>query len=257
VTRQRVTAFVFEVAMVTTAMVIYFFIRGGLPEPVPAAVARSTHIIHLEQAMGIFVERQWQEPVLKNDLLMRIANGIYVWGHFPVILVAAVWLYWKNRRRYGIYRTALVLSGFVGLWAYAFFPAAPPRLMPSHWGFVDTIAVVARERYEVKPDLFLNQYAAVPSFHFGWVMLAGMAIWQSSRNLVLRAFAVAMPAAMAWAIVVTANHFIFDMLVGAAVVLVTLLISWLLHSGRLPLGRMLARSRRGLLEIPRRIWFDR
>jgi hypothetical protein len=227
--------------MVTTAMAIYFLIRGGLPEPVPAAVDRSTHIIHLEQALGIFVERRWQEPVLGNDLLMRIANGIYIWGHFPVILVAAVWLYWKNRRRYGLYRTGLVLSGFVGLWVYAFFPAAPPRLMPSHWGFVDTIAVVARERYEVKPDLFLNRYAAVPSLHFGWVMLAGMAIWQNSRNLALRAFAVLMPAAMFWSIVVTANHFIFDMLIGAAVVLVALLVSWLLHSGRLPVRRMLAR----------------
>jgi hypothetical protein len=241
VTRQRVTAFVIEVAIMTIVMAIYFLIRGGLPEPVPAAVARSTKIIHLEQATGIFVERQWQEPVLKNDLLMRIANGIYIWGHLPVMLVAAVWLYWKNRQRYGLYRTGLVLSAFVGLWGYAFFPAAPPRLMPSDWGFVDTIALVAKERYELKPDLFLNHYAAVPSLHFGWAMLAGIAIWQNSRNLALRAFAILMPAAMFWAIVVTANHFIFDMLVGAAIVLVALFISWLYYSGRLPVRRVLAR----------------
>jgi hypothetical protein len=241
VTRQRVTAFLIEVAMVTTAMAIYFFIRGGLPEPVPAAVARSTKIIHLEQAMGIFVEPHWQQPVLKNHLLMKIANGIYIWGHFPVILVAAVWLYWKNRQRYGLYRTGLVLSGFVGLWGYAFFPAAPPRLMPSEWGFVDTIALVAKERYEVKPDLFLNHYAAVPSLHFGWAMLAGIAIWENSRNPVFRAFAVLMPTAMFWSIVVTANHFIFDMLVGAAIVLVALFISWLYYTGRLPIRRVLAR----------------
>jgi hypothetical protein len=241
VTRQRVTAFVIEVAIMTIVMAIYFLIRGGLPEPVPAAVARSTKIIHLEQATGIFVERQWQEPVLKNGLLMRIANGIYIWGHLPVMLVAAVWLYWKNRQRYGLYRTGLVLSAFVGLWGYAFFPAAPPRLMPSDWGFVDTIALVAKERYELKPDLFLNHYAAVPSLHFGWAMLAGIAIWQNSRNLALRAFAILMPAAMFWAIVVTANHFIFDMLVGAAIVLVALFISWLYYSGRLPIRRVLAR----------------
>jgi hypothetical protein len=241
VTRQRVTAFVFEVAMVTTAMVIYFLIRGGLPEPVPTAVARSTKIIHLEQALGIFVEPHWQEPVLKNELLMKIANGIYIWGHFPVILVAALWLYWKNRQRYGIYRTGLVISGFVGLWGYAFFPAAPPRLMPSQWGFVDTIALVAKQRYEIKPGLFLNHYAAVPSFHFGWAMLAGIAIWQNSRNPVLRAFAVLMPAAMFWATVVTANHFIFDVLVGAAVVLVALFISWLYYTSRPRVRRVLAR----------------
>jgi hypothetical protein len=241
VTRERVTAFLIEVAMVTMAMAIYFFIRGGLPEPVPAAVARSTKIIHLEQGLGIFVERQWQEPVVENRLLMRIANGIYIWGHFPVILAAAVWLYWKNRQRYGLYRTGLVLSAFVGLWGYAFFPAAPPRLMPSQWGFVDTIALVAKERYEVKPELFLNHYAAVPSLHFGWAMLAGIAIWENSRNPVFRAFAILMPTAMFWSIVVTANHFIFDMLVGAAVVLVALFISWLCYTGRLPVRRVVRR----------------
>jgi hypothetical protein len=241
VTPQRLAAFVIEAVVLTAIMVVYFLVRGGLPEPVPQAVARSTKIIHLEQALHIFVERQWQEPVLKNDLLMKIANGVYIWGHFPVILAAAVWLYWKNRRRYGLYRTALVLSAFVGLWGYAFFPAAPPRLMPSHWGFVDTLAIVTKERYEVKPDLFLNQYAAVPSLHFGWVMLVGIAIWENSRNLVFRAFAVLMPAAMFWAIVATANHFIFDMLVGAAIVLVALFISWLYYTGRLPIRCVLAR----------------
>jgi len=241
VTRRRVTAFLIEMAMVTAAMVIYFFIRGGLPEPVPEAVARSTKIIHLEQALGIFVERQWQEPVLKSHLLMQIANGIYVWGHFPVILAAAFWLYWKKRERYGLYRTGLVLSGFLALWGYAFFPAAPPRLMPTEWGFVDTLALIAKENYEVQPAPFLNHYAAVPSLHFGWVVLAGIAIWENSRNLALRAFAILMPTAMFWSIVVTANHFIFDMLVGVAVVLVALFISWLYYTGRLPVLPVLRR----------------
>jgi hypothetical protein len=241
VTRRRVTAFLIELAMVTIAMVIYFLIRGGLPEPVPEAVARSTKIIHLEQALGIFVEREWQEPVLKSKLLMQIANGIYVWGHFPVIIAAAFWLYWKNRERYDLYRTGLVLSGFLGLWGYAFFPAAPPRLMPSEWGFVDTIALIAKENYEMQPAPFLNHYAAVPSLHFGWALLAAIAIWENSRNPAFRSFAFVMPAAMFWSIVVTANHFIFDMVVGAAIVLVALFISRLYYTGRLPLRRALRR----------------
>jgi hypothetical protein len=58
VTQQRVAAFVLELAMVTLAMVIYFFIRGGLPEPVPEAVSRSTKIIHLEEALA----SSWSPP---------------------------------------------------------------------------------------------------------------------------------------------------------------------------------------------------
>jgi hypothetical protein len=46
---------------------------------------------------------------------------------------------------------------------------------------------------------------------------------------------------MFWSIVVTANHFLFDMLVGAAIVLVALFISWLYYTGRLPISRVLRR----------------
>ena len=237
-TRGAVVAFLVELAMVFIAMVIYFLIRGGLPEPVDEAVSRSNRIIHVEQAVGIFWERDWQQPVLKSRLLMQIANGIYVWGHFPVILATAFWLYWRSRERYNFYRTALLVSAFIGLWGYGFFPAAPPRLMPAQWGFTDTIALIARETYDMQPGGFVNQYAAVPSLHFGWALLAGIAIVDTTRGLLPRAIAVLVPTAMFWAIVVTANHFIFDMLVGGAIVLFSLGVSRVFYSGRVrvPVG---------------------
>jgi len=233
VTRRAVIAFILELATVFAVMVVYFLIRGGLPEPVDEAVSRSTKIISVEQTLGIFWERDWQEPVLKSRLLMQIANGIYVWGHFPVIIATAFWLYWRSRERYNFYRTALLISAFIGLWGYGFFPAAPPRLMPAQWGFIDTIALIARETYDMQPGGFVNQYAAVPSLHFGWALLAGIAIIDTTRGLWPKAMAVFIPTAMFWAIVVTGNHFIFDMLVGGTIVLFSLGVSWLFYSGLL------------------------
>jgi len=233
ITRRALVAFALELAMVFAAMVVYFLIRGGLPEPVDEAVSRSNRIIDVERALGIFWERDWQEPVLKSRLLMQIANGIYVWGHFPVILATAFWLYWRSRERYNFYRTALLVSAFIGLWAYGFFPAAPPRLMPQQWGFVDTIALIAKETYDMQPGGFVNQYAAVPSLHFGWALLAGIAITDTTNGFLAKVLAVLIPSAMFWAIVVTGNHFIFDMLVGGTIVLFSLGVSWLFHSGRL------------------------
>ncbi len=233
VTRAALVAFLLELTMAVIAMVIYFSIRGGLPEPVNEAVSRSTRIIQVEQALCIFWERDWQEPVLRSRLLMQIANGIYVWGHFPVIIATAFWLYWRNRGRYNFYRTAFLISAFIGLWGYGFFPAAPPRLMPDYWGFADTVALIAKETYDMQPGGFVNQYAAVPSLHWGWALLAGIAIIDTTRSLWPRAIAIFIPAAMLWAVVVTGNHFIFDALVGGAIVLFSLGVSWLIYSGRL------------------------
>ena len=68
--------FLAELFAIVSAMVVYFLIRGGLPEPAAEAVVRATGVIRLEQALGIFFERQWQEPLVDRRLLMQLANGI-------------------------------------------------------------------------------------------------------------------------------------------------------------------------------------
>ena len=37
------------------------------------------------------------------------------------------------------------------------------------------------------PNFFVNQYAAMPSMHFGWNMLVGLALWLSTKNVFVRA----------------------------------------------------------------------
>src|SRR5690606_27245557 len=65
---------------------------------------------------------------------------------------------------------------------------------------------------------FVNDYAALPSFHFGWIALSAAAIWVNTTNRWVRVGAVAMSVVMWWAVVVTGNHFFFDMIFGGLVV---------------------------------------
>src|SRR3546814_20255066 len=53
-------------------------------------------------------------------------------------------------------------------------------------------------------------YAAFPSLHFGWNLLLGIVVFGATRSVPLRALAVLGPAAMALAVVVTANHYVLD-----------------------------------------------
>jgi membrane-associated phospholipid phosphatase len=79
----------------------------------------------------------------------------------------------------------------------------------------------------------------MPSLHVGWSMLVGIAAAPAIRRPAAYTFAVLMPTAMALAVVVTANHYVADVLVGSAVAGTALLIARRLRS--LSIGRRPAR----------------
>jgi membrane-associated phospholipid phosphatase len=115
-----------------------------------------------------------------------------------------------------------LISGAVGLIIFALFPVAPPRLAGG--GVVDTITHYAGGYRTVLPSSLVNEYAAMPSFHAGWSVLLGIVVFRTSRRWPLRALAMIIPASMVVAVVVTANHFVLDVIVGTAIVLATLLL---------------------------------
>lgn len=84
----------------------------------------------------------------------------------------------------------------------------------------DVAVANAVDLFDVLPPSFVNEYAAMPSFHAGWNLLLGIALWRASRHLAVRAFALLMPAAMAFAVMATGNHFLLDVVAGAAIILV-------------------------------------
>jgi hypothetical protein len=80
------------------------------------------------------------------------------------------------------------------------------------------MAVYDRVGYNAQETAaFVNPYAALPSLHFGWSLLLGLVIFSVAKHPALKAFGLAWPVAMFFAIVMTANHYILDAIVGAAV----------------------------------------
>jgi len=66
----------------------------------------------------------------------------------------------------------------------------------------------------------------MPSMHFGWNMLVGLALWLSTRNIFIRALAVLMPLAMFTDIILTANHYLLDPILAVPVVALGLAITF-------------------------------
>lgn len=92
------------------------------------------------------------------------------------------------------------------------FPRRPPRLLP---GASDTLRVAGVAVDGSALGFLYNPYAAMPSLHVGWALLAGSALVGSGRAWRLRAAGVALPLLMALTVLLTGNHYVLDILAGA------------------------------------------
>jgi hypothetical protein len=202
-----------EAALIATALPLYYLVRGVANGDAEAALERGRDIADIEKALGIFWEDDVQNWVLPAEWFTDILNQLYLYWHLPVIGLVALWLYVRSRGCYLLLRNTFLISGGLALVVYLTLPVAPPRLLPE-FGFVDTIT----EQYDTErpgtPGIFVNHYAAVPSLHFGWNVLAGLMPLFVVRNPWTCAFAALMPVVTMASIIMTANHFFLDAAAG-------------------------------------------
>jgi PAP2 superfamily len=214
-------AFARDFGFVVGVIAVYFILRGQAPGNDGFAVALTWRLVESERAVGVFWEPAIQHWSIHFGWVKESANFVYAYLHFPVLIVVGAWLWFRGRDRFVFMRNTMFISMVIGLVCYYALPAAPPRLMAAHGynlGFVDTIFGGGTHVSYAQPALILNNYAAIPSFHFGWIALASAAIWVNTTSRGLRAAAVLLSAVMGWAIVASANHLLVDMAIGAAVV---------------------------------------
>ncbi|MCA9859891.1 MAG: phosphatase PAP2 family protein [Thermomicrobiales bacterium] len=207
-----------EVCLVLPAALLYFLVRGLTNANPDRAFAHAEMLVGYEQRLGLYIEPRLQGAILEHPLLVHIVNWIYVWGHWPVIFIVFLWLWNSYPHSYPIYRNAMLISGAIGMILFALYPVAPPRLVPE-LGFVDTVTLQSRAYRLLQPPALANPYAAMPSLHFGWNLIVGLAIVVHSSTWRGRIVGCLLPVAMFAAIMLTANHYLFDGLAGGIVAL--------------------------------------
>src|SRR3990172_312635 len=126
-----------EALIIVPAYVLYQLVRGTVDGRTGEAFQRAANLVDIEQALGIFWEAELQSLILTWDIAVRLVNTVYVWGHLPLLIAVAVWLFAFHRQRYSLFRNAFLISGAIGLVLFWLLPPAPPRHL-QYWGFVDT-----------------------------------------------------------------------------------------------------------------------
>jgi hypothetical protein len=212
---------------------------------------------------------------------MTWINRIYSFIHIPGTILFLVWLYnYTTPEPHSIplpptpYTTTLAVPklfearrrtmatcNLLAFIVFTIWPCMPPRLLsdptfngPSStlarsYGFIDTVHGNGGEGSVWTQNKFCNQYAAMPSLHFGYSLLIGLTILtiplvgekgghrrssSGSFNLSLKGLrfnipyprwkrvvcivlGIAYPTIILVAILATANHFILDAVAGAVV----------------------------------------
>lgn len=189
------------------------------------AFRNATRVWDAERALHLPGEGLIQRLLLHGDALVHTANTYYAAVHFPATVLFLVWLYLRRPAHYLWTRRVLAVLTGAALAIHLTFPLAPPRMLAAAH-LIDTGQVYGPTVYGASPaaDSMANQFAAMPSLHFGWaLMLAlGMIAATSSRWRVLWLLH---PLVTLLVVVGTANHYWLDaivaaLLLGAALLLV-------------------------------------
>ncbi|MBI2723744.1 MAG: phosphatase PAP2 family protein [Chloroflexi bacterium] len=213
-----------EILFIIPAYTAYQFVRGAVHGQAGTAFDNASKLITIEQRLGIFREAFLQQLILPKAYLVDFFNYLYIWGHLPVLIAVAIWLYIRHRENYALFRNAFLISGVIALIGFSTVPLAPPRYMPE-FGFTDTI-IKAQSYYALQNPKIVNQYAAMPSLHFGWDLLVAIAIGVNTRIRSVRFLVPVLPVVMLGGIVLTANHYFLDAVAGALVAVLGLSIAY-------------------------------
>jgi hypothetical protein len=207
---------------VSLFIAVYFAyeLMRGLVEGRATATAAFQHareLISIERTLHLFVEPSVQAWASGSHFVMGSASWLYVNAQGSVTIAALLYLYVRHNRNFYFVRNMFMIAMGLALVGYTVFPTAPPRFMPE-WGFIDTVSdftPVNVSHTSASMSALFNPYAAVPSMHVAFALMIGWPLARLARHSAVRIAWVVYPFLITFVIVVTANHFIADALLGA------------------------------------------
>lgn len=206
-----------QVSLFGAAYLCYRLVRGMVEGRAAAAFQHARDLIQIERTMHFFVEPSVQAWASGSRVLMDASSWLYVNAQTTVTLGALIYLYLRHNGSFYFVRNMFVIAMAIALVGYTVFPTAPPRFLPE-WGFIDTVSDITGvhvSHASASMNALFNPYAAVPSMHVAFAAMVGWPLARLVRWRVLRVLWFLYPFLMAFVIIATANHFIFDAILGA------------------------------------------
>ena len=141
--------------------------------------------------------------------------------HFPLPLIAAFYLWIKDRHQYWKFIVALLTLSFAGFVTYLVFPAAPPWYAAQRAHLINVNKIVdfvvkdigwGWDFSQIYNKLNPNQVAAMPSLHSAYPWLAFLALRNFNKKLAL--FFLPYPFLVWISVVYLGEHYVIDVIAG-------------------------------------------
>jgi hypothetical protein len=199
--------------------VAYKFVRLLGRSHESEAFSNGYKVIRLERLLGLFTEPRLQHLGLHWRSVGRFLNFYYVSAHFGIMVAFLLGLFLFHPAAYRACRRVLITLTATALVIHLAFPLAPPRMFPE-WGFIDAGHLLGPDPYG-NASVFhglANQFAAMPSLHFGWAALVawGVITFTSTR---WRWLILIHPVLTLSAIVLTGHHYWLDSVVAGGLLI--------------------------------------
>ena len=213
-----------ELIAVVALYACYSAARMLVPVDPGAARLHATAIVHVERLLHLDVEAAANSWLSAHAALALVASYWYAALHYTVTPVVLLVLRARaSRATYRVLRNGLMAATLLAVVGYAAFPAMPPRMLG---GFTDTLAQTSGSGWwgaEASAPKGMggltNQFAAMPSMHVGWAVWCALAASVLLAGSRWRRLVWLYPLGTLVVVVATANHYLVDGIVGAALVL--------------------------------------
>lgn len=219
-----------ELLLVAALFLVYKFGRGLASGTDSKAFDNAKEVLSIQNTLRLPDESVVQSWWIQSEWMRSFANQYYAYVHFPITVGFLIWLWVRHRDHYKWIRNLLAIMTGVALVIHILVPLAPPRLMTDYgYKFVDTGMADGTSPYSGAGAKIANQYAAMPSLHFGWAVVVAigvMAVW-CNRDPLRRAGSKLIwfhPAITLLVIVVTANHYWLDAFVATLLLAIAMVI---------------------------------
>jgi len=223
-----------QLALFALAYACYEVVRGIVATSGRLPFTDASRIIGLERRLHVFVEPEIQRWVSGHaHWLLLVCDWSYINAHFLLTSAALVFIYLRRNDSFYFVRNMFMVAMAIALVGYTVYPTAPPWLMPQ-WGFANSIGqFTGVDTQRGLASLLVNPYAAVPSMHVCIALITAAPMVRLTRSRLASALWALYPPFIVLVVLVTANHYLTDIVLGALTAGVSALLA----------GQLLARAR--------------
>jgi hypothetical protein len=208
-----------EVALVAFLLFGYDRVASTANIDPDVAYRHGRQLLAVEQFFHLAIEQPVNHLIAGWRFLGQLLSVYYDFAHGIVTFTVLGLVYVFASEGYRRARTALFVVNGIGLVIFWLLPVAPPRLLPGS-GFFDVVANSgtwgAWETGGSTLSEHANHFASLPSLHVAYAVWVLRTVLVATDSKPWRTVAAAHVGVTVAIVVVTGNHYLIDVLAGAA-----------------------------------------